>query len=142
MTHSFIRRTVTCTSLFLGLMGLGVAAITVVAPMNEASAAESSKLGDLTPFRTIAADTYRITSSGDLVAAKKRIKDLETSWDAAEAGLKPRAAADWHLVDKAIDHALSDLRSDKPSLAACQASLTTLLATIDKLAIDKLKGAK
>ncbi|MDQ6620387.1 MAG: hypothetical protein M3Z31_11965 [Pseudomonadota bacterium] len=59
----------------------------------------------------------------ELTPAKNRIRNLELASDSAEAGGKPRSAADWHAVEKAIAWGKACSTPKRPSRAGYRAAL-------------------
>lgn len=99
----------------------------------QSQTSSAARLGDLSAFRTIAVDTAALVSKGDADGAKARVKTLETSWDEAEAGLKSKAADDWHKVDKAIDVALKAVRNKPLVPADAKQALDGVVVAIDSV---------
>ena len=109
--------------------------------MGAAQAATAAKLGERSPFNAIAVDVAARLDKGDLAGAAKRIKGLEIAWDGAEAGCKPRAAAQWHVPDKKIDAALKALRVKKPDASECRQTLDEVIMMMDQSSV-KISNAQ
>lgn len=92
--------------------------------------APAASLGDLSTFITIVSDVQTIAGTGDLGAAKVRIKDFEIAWDQAEPGLKPMDPVHWTTIDEASDATLSALRAKTPEPATVTETLAALLASL------------
>ena len=116
---------VLCVSVLAALSGCGKAA-----KVHTGVPRDYSALGDLSEYKKIAEETLELVDKGDLGAAKTRIKDLETAWTAAEATVKPKNEQAWTSVNKAIDHALTQLRNASPDKDKCGSSLKALIAKL------------
>ena len=95
------------------------------------AAQANASLGDLSPMKVIIADVQKIVASGDLAAAATRITDWETSWDDAEAGMRPLNPDAWGKIDEASDAALKSLRRGKPTPDVVNPALANLMAALD-----------
>lgn len=90
----------------------------------------SSALGDLSTFKTIAQDTLDMLDRGEQSRATTRVGDLEYEWDIAQARLKSKDKAQWSSIDGKIDTVLRELRAVHPSTANEKSALEALLAVL------------
>lgn len=109
------------TAFNLYLTGPGVAATSTTA---------APGLGDMSAFSAIVTDVQTIAATGDLAAAKVRIKDFETTWDDQATSLRALDGNTWGTIDDAADAALAALRAGTPDVANVNATLTALQATL------------
>ncbi|MAC78205.1 MAG: hypothetical protein CML66_09090 [Rhodobacteraceae bacterium] len=104
--------------------GFALAEIYMSPPVSHEAAATG--LGDLSAYSDIVRDTRNIAARGDLVAAERRIADLETLWDDSESTLRAADRAAWTSVDDAADAAFAALRGHTPDPVKVEATLVNL----------------
>jgi hypothetical protein len=94
--------------------------------------ATTTSLGDLSAFRSIITDAQAIAATGDLAAARTRVKGFEITWDAKEKASKPMDPGRWGQVDEAVLSALCAAKPDPvhvtETLVALQARLSSSAA--------------
>lgn len=95
-----------------------------------ATATAATGLGDMSAFSGIVTNVQTIAATGDLAAAKTRIKDFETAWDDQAATLRALDGNAWGAIDDASDAALDALRAGTPDAAAVNTTLAALQATL------------
>ena len=71
-----------------------------------------------------------VSRVGDGLAARSRITDLETAWDKAEEKLQPMSPDNWTALDKSIDRALANVRTDQTE---CVTALKALISKLTSL---------
>lgn len=102
-----------------------------VAPDTTAAPTSAQSLGDLSAFKAIADDTFKLVLTGKLPEAKTRIKDLEASWDVAHDKLQALNKDKWTVIDTALDKALKQLRGGAPTVAASTDAMNALVKAIN-----------
>jgi uncharacterized membrane-anchored protein len=95
------------------------------------SHAHAAPLGDLSAFKKIPEDILGSVRAGDAARAKARARDLEKSWDDAQARLQPMNPTKWAQMDDAIDDVLKKVRSASSGSAASLESLLALVHSLD-----------
>lgn len=93
-------------------------------------ATQSFPPAEIAKFRTIAQDTLTKLQAGNQTAATKRVKDLETAWDADQPTLQPRDQTAWTLLDGKVDAVLKALRAKTPDPTAEQDALHALVQAL------------
>ena len=83
-----------------------------------ASAQPSMPADNMTPYRTLAADTLAAFNAHDMTTAKKKARELEVAWDKDQKALEKKSPALWKQIDKAMDDFIKPIMKEKSPDAA------------------------
>jgi hypothetical protein len=119
-------------ALALVLVAPTVSATRVSASADRWQAAASLAPADdnMTPYRTLAADTQKAFKAHDLTAARKKAKELETAWDKNEKALQKKSPDVWNQIDKAMDDFIKPLADKAADAAKVQTAYDAFIAKL------------
>ena len=100
------------------------------APADMAQSQPAPTLGDLARYQTIVADVQKLSATGDLTTAEKRVTDFEMLWDTEASDLRAKDRASWNRIDTSADEAIAALRAKSPVATKVDATLTALFASL------------
>ena len=111
----------------------GTIAASAQSPTPAAGAAAADD--NMTPYRTLAADTLAAFKAHDMATAKKKARELEVAWDSREKALQKKSPDLWGQIDKAMDAFIKPLKGKSPDPAKVQAAYDTFIAKL-QLAVN------
>ena len=86
---------------------------------------------NMTPYRTLAADTLSAFKAHDMATAKKKARELEVAWDTREKALQKKSPDLWGQIDKAMDGFIKPIMQDKsPDPAKIQTAYDAFIAKL------------
>jgi hypothetical protein len=104
---------------------------TIVLSAQEPTAAGAVAVADnMTPYRTLAADTLKAFKANDMPTAKKKARELEVAWDSHEKALQKKSPDLWTQIDKAMDAFIKPLSGKAPDAAKVQTAYDTFIAKL------------
>jgi hypothetical protein len=95
-------------------------------PAAPAAAADDN----MTPYRTLAADTLKAFKAQDLPTTKKKARELESAWDSREKALQKKSPDLWGQIDKAMDGFIKPVQEKSPDPAKIQTAYDTFIAKL------------
>ena len=104
-------------------------------PMAGAAAADDN----MTPYRTLAADTLKAFQAQDIPTAKKKARELEVAWDTREKALQKQSPDLWGQIDKAMDAFIKPMQDKSPDAAKVQTAYDTFIVKL-QLAVKSSIG--
>jgi len=103
---------------------------------SQAQGQTTTATDNMTPYRTLAADTLSAFKAQDLATARKKAKELETAWDKNEKTLQKQSPDVWNQIDKAMDDFIKPLAGKTPDAAKVQSTYDAFIAKL-QMAVKK-----